>query len=409
MDAREQNRKAVFADQVVPMPTVRLKKQLTRLIKQGHAWIFSDAIENRGDLPPGVPVRVLTPRGDRPIASGLYDPEHPIRVRVCRTEPPWELDHRWLASRLHLASTLRRGLTRTEKTTGYRLVNGEGDRLPGLIVDIYGDTAVVKLDGGAPEAFYDCSWLGDWLVTQVGVRRVVRRYRQRGRAGEVLCGMPWTAPVEFLENGMRLTADCLQGQKTGFFLDQRDNRQAIAWVSSGRSVLNLFSYTGGFSVAAGMGGAKSVTSVDSASRAIADAQRHWELNQLPSTNHEAIVADCFEFLEKAASRGRTWDLVVSDPPSFAPNQRSRSAALAAYAKLAQLALQVTAPQGLLAVASCSSHIGAAEFYQLHLDVLAKARRPATLLLQRDLPCDHPTPLAMPEMRYLKFLLFHLAS
>ncbi|MEM8733946.1 MAG: class I SAM-dependent methyltransferase, partial [Planctomycetota bacterium] len=191
------------------------------------------------------------------------------------------------------------------------------------------------------------------------------------------------------------------------FLDQRDNRDLIRRLASSKSVLNLYSFSGGFSVAAGKGGAKSVTSVDIAAPAIHASERHWEKNGLPNGVHQAVTQDCFEFLENATREGQSWDIVICDPPSFARSERTRPQALAAYAKLAQLSARVTNRGGLLALASCSSHVNKQAFLEANYDALGKARRKANLLADRGLPLDHPTPLAMPELRYLKFLLFQL--
>jgi 23S rRNA (cytosine1962-C5)-methyltransferase len=223
---------------------IRLRKDLTRSIKRGHAWLYSDAIEIV-DAPAGS-VAVLTDRkGDKRIASGIYDPNHAIPLRICRTQPPFTLDERWLQQQLRVAAELRASAF-DEQTTGYRLVAGEGDGLPGLIIDVYGRTAVIKLDGGAPQAFYRPAGIAQWLAEQLPLECVVLRFRERGKAGEVLQGDVPTTAVAFLENGLHFTADVLHGQKTGFFLDQRDNRGLIRRISRGCRVLNLFSFNGGF-------------------------------------------------------------------------------------------------------------------------------------------------------------------
>lgn len=384
---------------------LRLRKDLTRAIKRGHAWLFSDAI----DLVPAASgtVAVLSDRRDeKRLASGIYDPQHAIPLRICRTQPPLALDDQWLARQLQTAIALRQAAF-DQHTTGYRLVAGEGDGLPGLIIDVYDHTAVIKLDGGAPQAFYQPAGIAQWLCQHLPLSCVVLRSRERGRGGEVLVGDLPTSPVAFLENGLRFTADVVHGQKTGFFLDQRDNRALVERLSRNLRVLNLFSFNGGFSVAAGRGGATHVTSVDIAGPAIAAAEEHWAMNDLPAAAHSGAVADCFEFLESATGEKRSWDLVVCDPPSFAPNEKSKDKAIAAYGRLAQLSAKVTRAQGLLALASCSSHVDAREFSELNAEAFGRGRRCATLLADRSLPIDHPTPLAMPELRYLKFQLFRL--
>lgn len=386
--------------------TVRLTKDLVRDIKRGHAWLFSHAIEHL-DAPSGNIVKINDRSGKKQIASGIYDPEHAISVRIMRTQPPFDIDDEWLQRQLKNALDLRLSLF-DQSTNGFRLVAGEGDGLPGLIIDVYGRTAVMKLDGGAPLSFYQPQAIAHWLAAHLGAERVILRSRQRGRAGEeLLPAAIQRGSVPFLENGLRFSADVIRGQKTGFFLDQRDNRAIVRRFAKGRTVLNLFSYTGGFSVAAGVGQAHHVTSVDMAAPAMQAAGAHWTDNGLEAARHTAVVADCFDFLENAISQRQRWDMVICDPPSFAPNEKSRPQAAAAYERLAKLAADVVVPDGLLALASCSSHIQSAEFLDIQVAALGKARRKARLLAERGLPADHPTPIAMPELRYLKFLFLQL--
>ncbi len=385
--------------------SLRLRKDLTRSIKRGHAWLFSDAIDMI-DAASGSVATLFDRKGDKRLASGIYDPQHAIPLRICRTQPPWTLDDHWLAKQLQRAADLRTTFFDAH-TTGYRLVAGEGDGLPGLVVDIYDRTAVIKLDGGAPEAFYQPPGIAAWLCEHLPVNCVVWRTRERGRAGQVLVGESPVQSVSFLENGLKFSADVLLGQKTGFFLDQRDNRLLVRRFSQRRRVLNLFSFNGGFSVAAGCGGADHVTSVDIARAAIESADAHWLINGLPATRHCSEIADCFQFLEAAASAREKWDLVICDPPSFAPSERTREQAILAYGRLAHLASKVTQANGLLALASCSSHVDAAAFKEVNSEAFGRARRGATLVADGNLPIDHPSPLAMPELRYLKFQLFRL--
>lgn len=383
---------------------IHLRKDLTRDIKRGHVWIYGDAID-RPNAPSGSVATLIDRRGQK-IASGIYDPRHAIPLRICRTSPPWDLNAQWFEQTLLQALMLRRH-TLPPQTSGYRLVNGEGDALPGLVIDVYDTTAVIKLDGGGPQHFYDPHQVALWLEQHVGCQRVILRPRERGVIGSAIRGQLPTEPIAFQENGLRFTADVIHGQKTGFFLDQRDNRDIVRKLARGRSVLNLFSFSGGFSVAAGAGGCSSATSVDLAPAAIAAADYHWQRNGLPREQHTGVVSDVFEFLEGPGAK-QSWDIVICDPPSFAPSERTKRAAEEAYQRLAQLSAKVVAPGGLLALASCSSHIDAATFEEVNLAGLGRARRTATLVANRSLPPDHPTPLAMPELRYLKFQLMRLS-
>ncbi len=384
--------------------TLQLRKSLVREIKRGHAWLYSNAIET----PPAAAgtCAYLVDKDGSKIASGIYDPSHPIPLRICRTRSPWLLDEDWLLQTLEQSISLRSRLF-DSSTTGYRLVNGEGDGLPGLVIDQYAKAAVIKLDGGAPEGFYQPRGIARWLAERLGLEQVVWRSRQRGVPGETVWGPLPQRPIEFLENGMRFCADILVGQKTGFFLDQRDNRELVRSMCRECTVLNLFSFSGGFSVAAGLGGAQAVCSVDMAAPAIHSAQEHWRFNGLPVEKHSGIVADAFVYLESAIAKKELWDVVICDPPSFAPSEATKRGGLDAYQRLAQLAAKVTRHGGLLALASCSSHISLVDFETHALESLGRVRRSARLIACRSLPPDHPSPLAMPELRYLKFLLLQL--
>jgi 23S rRNA (cytosine1962-C5)-methyltransferase len=237
-------------------------------------------------------------------------------------------------------------------------------------------------------------------VTTLGVR--VEPEGPGGARLRTLHGPPPPDRLVVLERGMRMEVDLARGQKTGAFLDQRDNRARVRALSAGRDrVLNLFSYAGGFSVAAALGGARHVTSVDTASAAHASSQRTFRENGLRPDEHAFVTADVFDFLTRAASRDDRYDLVISDPPSFAPSERARQRALSAYRKLHAAAAAVLAEDGVLCAASCSSHVPAEDFLST-LDDAALGGRALRLRELHGQPADHPTLTAWPEGRYLKF-------
>ncbi len=385
---------------------MRLSRDLTRHLKRGHPWVFVDAVRDLPQAPPGTQALLLDNTRGRPIATGFYDPESSVTFRACRTEEPYRLNDAWAADRFERALALRRRLFDSQ-TTGFRLFNGEGDGLPGLIVDRYAEVGVIKLDGPSASGFWDIDGIADWLMEFAGVSAVVERRKQRGREGRWLRDSTRESAIEFREHGMRFTADVIHGQKTGFFLDQRENRATLRRLCSGSRVLNVFSYTGGFSVAAGVGGAKHVTSVDSAEPAIAAANANWLLNGLSVESHAGVTADAFEFLDDTRSQRRKWDVTIIDPPAFAPSEATVNRAVAAYRKLAFGGAAVTERGGLLALASCSSHITEPTFLDACEEGISEARRRATLLTIHSQPADHPTPLAMPEFRYLKFALLRI--
>lgn len=382
--------------------TLRLARDLTRSLKRGHAWVFADALRDLPTAPAGTQAVLCDNVRGRPIAVGYYDPDSSVSFRACRVEEPLRLNEEWAEQRFEQALALRQRMF-DDQTTGSRLINGEGDGLPGLVCDRYADVAVVKLDGPAASGFWDIDGIAEWLTQRAGVKAVVERRKQRGREGRWLVGEPLPL-VEFREHGVRFTADVLHGQKTGFFLDQRDNRQLMRRFCRDARVLNVFSYTGGFSVLAGVGGARHVTSVDSADPAIEAADAHWRLNGLSPDAHAGVAVDAFEFLDEARLKRRKWDVVIIDPPAFAPSEASVARALAAYRKLAFHGAAITERGGLLALASCSSHIDPSSFLEACKEGISEARRRATLLALHSQPADHPTPLAMPEFRYLKFAL-----
>ncbi|GBF96339.1 pseudouridine synthase [Raphidocelis subcapitata] len=397
-----------------------LTRDRVRALKAGSPWLYADALRELPPARPGAMALVKTKDGEI-VCKGLYDPGSAIAFRAVAVRER-RLDDALLAARLERAVALRERLFEGADTDGYRLVNGEGDGLPGLVIDRYATSAVVKLDGAGPAGFYDAGG-----VAAAG----------EGSRGAVLWGAAPTAPVVFRENGIRFEADLVAGQKTAFFLDQRDNRQRAARFARGRRVLNLFSYTGGFSVAAGAAGAAHVTSVDIAAPAIASAGANWALNGLDPGAHAGVAADAFEFLEAAAAAKEAWDVVIVDPPSFAPNKQSVPKATASYERVFARAASVTAPGGILALSSCSSHIDSQLFEQARTrahallrlcpfpfgfgggagrgcrggrgprsricsSALGRARRSASVLGAYGQPEDHPYPAACPELRYLKF-------
>jgi 23S rRNA (cytosine1962-C5)-methyltransferase len=387
---------------------LRLARDLTRTIKRGHPWVFADALRQRPKAPAGTPAILLDNKKGRPIAVGFYDANSPLAFRVCSSDDRLVLSEEWADRQLTRALMLRK-LIISKDTTGFRLIHGEGDGLPGLICDIYGDTGVIQLDGAGPEGFWDVESVADWIGQQLSLRGMYLSAQSRQKySGRMLFGPRPADPIPFLENGMKFTADIIAGQKTGFFLDQRDNRQLVGTVAAGRQTLNLFGYSGGFSVAAGLANAANVVTVDLAAPALEAAKHHWQLNGLDSQRHQTAQADAFAYLAQAAKKGQAWDLVVVDPPSFATSREAVPKAQLAYQKLIAAAAAVTNPDGLLAAASCSSHINLFTFLNLCENGISQARRQATVLHIGGQPADHPSPLPFPEFRYLKFILMRVS-
>lgn len=380
---------------------LKLVRDRTRVIKQGFPWIYRDWLAEAPPAPAGTRAMLKDKDGSL-LAFGMYDPESPLTMRVCALEKE-RLNDELIERRLRQAVTLR-GQLFDDQTTGYRLINGEGDLLPGLVCDRYESHAVIRFDGEGPAAFWNKPALADWLESCADLPIVFEKFRtEKSTRGTALRGEAPKAPVRFLEHGLTFAADIVQGQKTGFFFDQRENRQRIRLLAQDRRMLNLCGYTGGFSIYAGMGGAREVTTLDLAKPAIESSKENWRLNHLPEAGHHAVVGDVFEFLAEAKQSKRTWDLVVVDPPSFASAERHLEKAKLGYLTMFTNALHVLDQGGIIAFSSCSSHITMPLFIELCQEALSKARRRGVVLGAHGQPEDHPFPLACIELQYLKFV------
>jgi 23S rRNA (cytosine1962-C5)-methyltransferase len=379
---------------------VRLSRNLRRSIMRGHPWVYKDAVVIPGVIAKAQLCEVFDPKGE--LAWAIFDPHSPLCLRIVSTEktPPNE---DFYASRLARAYSLR-ALVRTKETNAYRLLNGEGDLLPGLVCDAYGDTAVLQFDGQGPAEFWDRDFVANWISRNTECKNVVEKHRRSSdRPLDVLVGKVDKPEVTISENGARFIVDIEKGQKTGFFLDQRDNRKYVRDMSAGKNVLNLFSYSGGFSINAGLGGASRVASLDVSKGAIDLAERNWTLNGLDKTKHEALCVDVFEYLNGATE---SWDHIIVDPPSMSPSESKKEAAIAKYTEVFAASAKRVKQGGDLSVSSCSSHISFEDFFQIIEEALSAARRTGQILRVSGQGSDHPFPHACHELRYLKFV--HLA-
>ncbi len=350
------------------------------------------------------------PQGGREKSRGRESRDSPDAAEHHLAAGALPLDAGLIDSRVAHAFGVRSRLFADGATTAYRLLHGEGDRMPGFVVDRYGHVAVLRLDGAGAEAFANVVIPRLWhALAQVGVTtlvRLARRDREKDPTVKavVVEGPDAPATIEVREHGVPFVVDLARGQKTGAFLDQRENRrrvEAIVRRMAAPRVLNLFSYAGGFSLRAAIGGAAKVTSVDIAAGAHATAQASFKLAGIDAGVHELVTADAFAFLTEAKRAKRTWDVIVSDPPSFAPNEKSLARAVQAYRSLHRACADVLAEGGTFCAASCSSHVDAATFAST-LDDSALGRSDLRLLRIDGPGEDHPTLPAWPEGRYLKF-------
>ena len=392
---------------------VRVMQKAVPAIRSGHPWLFEDSVKKAPpDAAPGDVAVLYDPDGKKILAAGLWDPHSRLRVRILQKNPSRPpVGPALFATLATEAAELRAGAI-PAGTTAYRLANGESDGFPGLVADRYGDTLVIKI---YTEAFIP--WAGDvadaFFAANPGlVHCVIRLSRALEDSPFVRRFFPepfvvfssspesFANPVRFTENGLIFEADVIRGQKTGFFLDQRDNRARVGTMSAGRDVLNVFSFSGGFSLYAARGGASSVCSVDADKHAIAACARHFELNQahpnVRRCTHEGIVGDAFEVMQTMAREQRRFGLVIVDPPSFAKSAAEHDRALHSYARLASLADSLLKPGGTLVFASCSSRVSADDFFPVilshtHVRELDRTGHAA----------DHPA--RFPESSYLKCL------
>lgn len=381
---------------------IRLPDALAPGLAAGHPWVYRDHVGQVNERT-GAWVKV---RSASFVAYGLWDAESPIAVRLFSTEQV--PDAAWIRRRVEEAYELRAPV-RGRGVTGYRLIFGEADQLPGIVVDLYDHVAVVVTYSKALGSLLDA--LAHAVADVTGATSVVRRSKDEAGAVQlqVLRGARPAETVVVAEGEMRLWAELYSGQKTGLFFDHRDNREFVRTRAAGARVLNLFSYTGGFSVAAALGGALAVTSVDIAAPAVEASRENFVLNDLADFPHRAVAEDVFDFLERAEKSGERFDLVVCDPPSFAKSRDQLRAAERAYTKLLASALRVTEPGGLFCAASCTSQVGPALFRRLLADASRKAR--VRFQITRDIgqPDDHPVAVGHEEGRYLKFVAGRVLS
>ena len=442
------------------------------MIRGGHPWLFDASIREQNRPGQAGELAVVFDRQDKFLALGLYDPLSPIRVRVLHCGKPATADDAWWRARLHTTLARRAGLFDAQ-TTGHRCISGESDGWPGLVLDRYDTTFVLKLYTAAwlPRVGEVVRWLSEALPTLVG-RDSVEPSNERSEAsvasisgevilsqetrfarassvgkwgsteshptgqssepcpitlvlrlsrniqvlaekdfnlrdGQVLLGTAPTGPVVFLETGIRFEAEVIRGQKTGFFLDQRENRRRVETLAAGRDVLNAFSFSGGFSLYAARGGARSTTDLDLSPHALASARRNFALNaadpRIAACRHACAQADTFDWL--AASSRADFDLVILDPPSLAKRETERAGAIQAYRRLALLGLPRLRPGGILVAASCSAHVSAPEFFSAVEEALRDSRRSFVELTRTAHAPDHPATFS--EAQYLKCVFVRL--
>jgi 23S rRNA (cytosine1962-C5)-methyltransferase len=391
------------------MNKLTLKRGRQKAILRHHPWIFSGAIQSVSGQPtPGETVTVVD-SGNNFLAQAAYSPESQIRARIWNWDKNTPIDRDFFHRKLISAIKLRKQWINTETTNAYRLVHGESDGLPGLVVDRYGEVLVVQITSAGAEAWREpvCSLLEEILSPQAIYERsdvAVRTLEGLPERTGLLSGALPPQPMTITENSLNYQVDLVGGQKTGFYLDQRDNRQKCREIARGKSILNCFAYTGGFTLAALAGSAESVVSIDSSAEALEAAQRNVALNDLPEDRCEWIVGDAFQELRTLRDKAAQFDLVILDPPKFAPTKAQARKAARGYKDINLLGFKLLKPGGTLMTYSCSGGIDAGFFQKIVADAALDAGVDARLLYHLGQAPDHPTNLAFPEGTYLKGLV-----
>ncbi len=388
--------------------SITLKPGREKSLLRRHPWVFSGAVSRvDGNPQPGQTVEILSDKGQF-LARGAYSPISQIRARVWTFDPQEKVDADYFRRRIQTAMLKRTPLKLEKMTDGVRLIHGESDGLPGLIVDRYGSCLVVQFLSVGVDFWREI--ITDALVELTSIKDIYERSDADVRELE---GLPLRSGrlkgnppdhVEINEFGLRFSVNVAEGHKTGFYLDQRHNRQRVRALAEARDVLDCFCYTGGFSLNALAGGAKSVLSVDSSSGAIQLLRENVTLNALPSSHLQTLEADVFQALRKLRDEGRSFDLIILDPPKFAPTAAQAEKAARGYKDINLLAFKLLRPGGILVTFSCSGGVDAALFQKIVAGAALDAGVDASIVEYLAQDGDHPVALNFPEGAYLKGLI-----
>jgi 23S rRNA (cytosine1962-C5)-methyltransferase len=386
-------------------PEITFKKGREAAVLRGHPWVFSGAIAAIKGNPGAGEIVLAKDSTGKPLALGLFNPKTDIAFRVLTRRCDENISQYFWQARLQAAIKLRQKII-GEQTNAYRLINAEGDGFPGLIVDVYNTTLVLSIATAGMEK--QRNHILNALISQLNPAWIYEQSESRSRSLEgletkngVIFGENINGPVEMMENGLRFEVDVISGQKTGFFLDQRANREKIGALSRDASVLNCFSYTGAFSVYCAEGGAKRVVSLDISKPACVAARKNLHLNWFSVDNYPVIEADVFDYLRNMQEN---FSMIILDPPAFAKTKRDVAKATRGYKEINLQAIKHLTKGGVLATFSCSNFIEEDLFYKIVLAAARDAGADLQLLTRLEAGPDHPILLGHIEGRYLKGLL-----
>jgi 23S rRNA (cytosine1962-C5)-methyltransferase len=396
----------------LPTATIMLKPKRARPFFGRHPWVLDSAVLRVDGEPADGDVVDLATHDGTFVARGIWNASSRLRVRLYAFDPATRLDDAFWQTRIASAVALRTTLGLDDRAAAARLVNSEGDDLSGLIVDRYGEYLAVQVTALAMACRLEA--ICDSLESLVSPRGILLRGAERGLAkleglhlaDRLVRGTAPDGPVFVHEHGLKFGVDLAEGQKTGYYLDQRDNRQAVAAVARGRRVLDMFCYSGGFSLACAKAGAKSVLAVDSSAKATALAKANAGLNGAASVSVE--TADAFEKLDSLAATGERFGMVILDPPKFARSRASLDDALRAYHRINRVAVGLLDPGGILVSCSCSGSVSREDFLQMLSGVSQRSGRSIQLLECRGAAADHPVSASCLEGEYLKCVIARVA-
>lgn len=391
---------------------IKLNKVAETAVKKGHPWVFEQSIQKGPDKKQlaGSLCVLFDQRNNKPFAFGLWDPKEIIRIKIIFNGSRLTLDETFWKSQLEKAFEQRRPLL--TKTNGYRAIHGENDGFPGMVLDIYDTTGVLKVYSNIWKPYLEAllQLFQDFYKLERIVFRLSRKIAGKGgfpyKEGDVIGNPLEEERIVFEEQGVQFYAYPISGHKTGFFLDQRPNRLWVQDHSKGKRVLDVFSYVGSFGVHALQGGATSLTSIDISQHAMDVAKENLALNNLDVSKWTPMVGDAFEILEKLISENTTFDIVILDPPTFATQQSQIPNALKQYERLADLGASLTKRNGTLILGSCSSRITLEDFEIAHQTAFAKQATYWNVVKKTLHDIDHP--VTYPEGLYLKTIIYRKA-
>ena len=393
---------------------VRISNSVAKKILSGNPWIYGESILKQNKFAKTGDLAVIFDGKRNFVGIGIYDEESPIQIRVLHKGRPLKIDENFIETQITKAVKKRFEYFNQDITNAFRLIHGENDGIPGIVLDKYDKTLVLRIDTSAWLVHLDSlkhiiqNLFLEYRIVLRMSRNVLNSKYNNFTDGNIISGNPIENEIIFKENSLKFAVDPIKGQKTGFFLDQRDNRKKVSELSKGKSVINVFSYTGGFSLFAAKGGANKVVSLDISKEALKSAEYNFSLNSsLKKTEHQTLQGDAFKKLNDLHVKGEKFDMVILDPPSFASKKSDIVKAKQAYYKINTLGLNVLKKGGIFVSASCSSRIGKDDFFKIVISALKNKKLRYEIIEKTFHPFDHP--IGFKEGEYLKCIYIKIEN